>query len=121
MNTVVLMMSLIGLILSASMLFANVMVMGEETKFTRPIKVQSTNPEKDRIITRQIRSNLASDNKLSDFAKNIDIKTFDGRVTLQGNVETPEEKERVERHARHIVSSAKLISRLQIMPIDMTR
>jgi hypothetical protein len=52
--------------------------------------------EADREITRRIRRALSSNDQLSTDAKNIKVITLDGKVTLRGPVNSPEEQKTID-------------------------
>ena len=58
--------------------------------------------EADMALTLQVRQALLSDPALSFIAKSLTIITRDGRVTLRGLVNTPQERTIVERLARQV-------------------
>lgn len=70
----------------------------------------------DAEITDRIREKLADHDELSLKAKSVRISTANGKVTLQGPVETTEEKAKVESCAREVAGSSDVDSRLQVAP-----
>jgi hypothetical protein len=52
--------------------------------------------ESDREISRRIRQALTSNDQLSTDAKNIKVITLDGKVTLRGPVNSPEEQKTID-------------------------
>ncbi len=57
---------------------------------------QNMNNRSDTELTRMVREKIMADNTLSAKAKNITIVTNSGRITLRGQVTTPQEKAKVE-------------------------
>jgi hyperosmotically inducible protein len=60
---------------------------------------QSNDPA-DIKMTADIRKMVVNDGSLSMTAKNVKIITVDGKVTLRGPVQTPQEKAAIESHAK---------------------
>jgi hyperosmotically inducible protein len=60
---------------------------------------QSNDPA-DIKMTADIRKMVVNDGSLSMTAKNVKIITIDGKVTLRGPVQTPQEKATIESHAK---------------------
>ena len=58
--------------------------------------------EADMAVTLRVRESLLQDPTLSFIAKSVTVVTRDGRVTLRGLVNTPQERTAVERIARKV-------------------
>lgn len=74
----------------------NPRVVSQEDQIT--VGDQSNKPI-DILTTKRIRTELMKDEALSMKAKNIKIITINNGVTLKGNVESADERERVLKHA----------------------
>ncbi len=72
-----------------------------------------SNPN-DEAVTRQIRSHLAQDERLSVYAKSIEIKSVDGEVRLSGKVPTKAEKALIGRHAAMVVNPSKIQNLIKV-------
>jgi len=68
----------------------------------------------DQQLADKIRNSLIQDQKLSDTAKNVEISTANGKVTLRGTVKTQAEKKAVEAKAREIAGAAEVENRLEV-------
>lgn len=68
----------------------------------------------DAEITRKIRSAVADDDALTAAAKNVNITTEKGRVTLRGNVGTAREKTTVETYAQQVAGADNVRSQLAV-------
>ena len=76
---------------------------------------QQANPmDADQALTDKIRAALQADQELSPAAKNIDIVTIAGRVTLRGTVKSRVEKKAVEGKVLDNAGTAEVDSRLQV-------
>jgi hyperosmotically inducible periplasmic protein len=67
----------------------------------------------DLTITRRIRRALVSNRQLSSEAKNIEIITANGRVTLRGPVETQQEKQTIDDIAK-LIGAAGVQDQLEV-------
>ncbi len=68
----------------------------------------------DQMLADKIRASLKQDDRLSDSARNVEISTANGKVTLRGTVKTKAEKKSVEAKAREIAGAAEVESRLTV-------
>lgn len=68
----------------------------------------------DRTITQQIRRTIISQDNLSTNGKNIKIITIDGVVTLRGVVDSPDEKNTIENHAKEATGVHKVDNQLEV-------
>jgi len=73
-----------------------------------------SNTQGDLHLTQQIRKAIMADKSLSTNAKNIKIITANGRVTLRGPVNTPQEKATIEAKAQHIAGVTNVESQLEV-------
>jgi osmotically-inducible protein OsmY len=71
-------------------------------------------PDGDQVVTDEIRASLQVDQNLSPSAKNIDIVTMSGKVTLRGTVKSRAEKKAVEAKARDIAGPEEVESQLRV-------
>ena len=76
--------------------------------------MQSIPADADQVLTDKIRASLQEDQNLSPAAKNIDIVTASGKVTLRGTVKTKAEKKTVEAKVRDVAGMADVDSHLQV-------
>ena len=74
---------------------------------------QGESPQ-DRELTRKIRSALVSDDQLSQSAKNVKIITNNGKVTLRGPVNSPQEKQSVEMIAEKFAGKQKITNQIEV-------
>jgi hypothetical protein len=74
-----------------------------------------SNTKTDLHLTQQIRKAIIADKSLSTNAKNIKIITANGRVTLRGPVNTPQEKATIEATAQHIAGAHNVESQMEIV------
>ena len=72
------------------------------------------NSKQDVDTTRQIRKQLMDETTLSTNAKNIKVITKDGRVTLRGQVNTSDEKDKVEKIAKQVAGMEKVKSEVEV-------
>lgn len=77
---------------------------------------QAKGSDHDVNITRQICRNLVDDDSLSTSAKNINITTLGGKVTLRGTVNSQQELTVVRKHARNVVSDTQINNLVEIKP-----
>jgi hyperosmotically inducible periplasmic protein len=70
--------------------------------------------ESDVQITRRVRQQLTTDDKLTFTAKNVKIITINGRVTLRGPVKHQFEKEIIQRKAELIAGNGKVENLLEV-------
>ena len=66
----------------------------------------------DTTLTTSVKTKLASD-KLANLTR-IDVDTYNGVVSLNGVVSTPEEKQRAEEIARSVNGVKKVVNNLQV-------
>lgn len=74
---------------------------------------QSMKPE-DLAMTRKIREEIAKDRSLSQDAKNVEIETVNGSVTIKGLVRTSAEKWKLLAQAGAVAGSAKVTDQIQV-------
>jgi len=68
----------------------------------------------DRELTSQIRSALVDNNQLSSAAKNVKVIANNGKVTLRGPVNSPQEKQSVEAIAEKFAGKEKVTNQLEV-------
>lgn len=71
--------------------------------------------ETDRQLTSRIRKSIVDDDALSTKAKNVEIISKNGAVTLRGPVSTAEEKSRVESHAQNSAGAKRVNSQIEVV------
>lgn len=81
-----------------------------------PTADQQKDNRSDRDITQQIRQSLMKDKSLSTYAHNVKIVTQDGQVTLEGPVQSADEKKAIEAKAIEVAGHGKVTSELNIKP-----
>jgi osmotically-inducible protein OsmY len=69
----------------------------------------------DAEITQRIRKAVVDDDNLTATAKNVQIATEDGRVTLRGNVRDAREKVTVESHARDVAGAGNVKNQIDVV------
>ena len=74
---------------------------------------QSNNPA-DLKMTQAIRRALMKDGELSMTAKNIKVITANGKVTLRGPVQTPQEKTKINQIAQSAAGGAQIVDQLEV-------
>lgn len=74
---------------------------------------QSNRPE-DLKITQNIRKAVIADDSLSMVAKNVQIITAEGTVTLRGSVNNAEEKQKIVAHARTSAGGAEVVNQIEV-------
>ena len=74
---------------------------------------QSNSPA-DLKTTQAIRRALMKDGELSMTAKNIKVITADGKVTLRGPVQNPQEKTKINQIARSAAGGAPIVDQLEV-------
>jgi len=74
---------------------------------------QSTKPA-DVQLTQAIRQAVMKDKSLSMTAKNVKIITADGKVTLRGPVNTVEEKNKINDHAKAAAGAVPVDNQLEV-------
>ena len=79
---------------------------------------QSSDPA-DVETTRKIRKELTGDDSLSTLAKNIKIITQQGKVTLRGPVNSPDEKAKIAKKAEQVVGAGKVDNELEVKSSTM--
>jgi hyperosmotically inducible protein len=78
---------------------------------------QSNRPE-DLKTTQTIRKAVMADDALSMAAKNVQIITAEGKVTLRGKVHSAEEKKKIAAHARKAAGTADVVNQIEIKTDD---
>ena len=78
-----------------------------------PIDQKETQADVDR--TAAIRTKIRETENLSTNAHNVKIITEDGKVTLRGPVNSPAEKDAVEKIARDVAGAANVVSELNLV------
>lgn len=79
----------------------------------RPGREQAEN-DQDRDITQKVRQALVNDDSLSTNAKNVKVSTNDGAVTLQGKVDSDQEKETVAKRAKAVSGVRNVVNQLEV-------
>lgn len=74
---------------------------------------QSNRPE-DLKITQTIRKDVVADGSLSMSAKNVQIITADGKVTLRGTVKSAEEHNKIVAHAQKSAGAAAVVNQIKV-------
>ncbi len=69
--------------------------------------------DKDILMTKSIRKQLV-DSKLSTVAKNVQVITRNGHVTLRGHVKTEQEREEVVARAKQIAGTTQVTDKIEI-------
>lgn len=69
----------------------------------------------DRQLKSRIRQSIVDDEALSNRAKNVEIITQNGAVTLRGPVATDDEKARIERHAQDQAGAKRVTNQLEVV------
>ncbi len=69
--------------------------------------------------TRRIRKELTDDDSLSTLAKNIKIITQQGKVTLRGPVNSPDEKAKIAKKAEQVAGAGKVDDELEVKSSTM--
>lgn len=86
----------VGVVIAKQDFTANPRVVSQEYQLTAG---DQSNKPSDILTTKRIRTELMKDEALSIKAKNIKIITINNGVTLKGDVESAEERERILKHA----------------------
>ena len=81
-------------------------------------EAQSSDPA-DVETTRKIRREITQDDSLSILAKNVKIITQQGKVTLRGPVQNPDEKEKIAKKAEQVASAGKVENELEVKSSTM--
>lgn len=79
-----------------------------------PTAVEQGTSDVDRMITQQIRRAVIADSALSATAKNIQIITQGGKVTLRGAVKRDEERQTIDASARKVAGSGNVDNQLEV-------
>jgi hypothetical protein len=82
----------------------------------RVTSTQSQQTSPDQQITERIRRSLLEDQTLSTDARDVRIVTRNGRVTLDGPVNSEHEKKVVEEKAEEVVGKKNVVNRLRVVP-----
>ena len=85
----------------------------EQNKNTDTAEKQSNNKD-DLALTQKIRQAVVKDGSLSMNAKNVKIIARDGRITLQGPVDSQQEKDTIATKAREIAGKDKVEDQLEV-------
>jgi len=73
-----------------------------------------TNQHADIDLTKRIRQSLTADKGLSTYAHNVKIVSINGHVTLNGVVQTTDEKASVEAKAEAVAGAANVTNQLKV-------
>lgn len=76
--------------------------------------MDQNNNSTDLQITQKIRQSVMADGSLSFTAKNVKIITQNGKVTLRGPVNSPEERNAIDAAARKVAGSAQVDNQLEV-------
>lgn len=71
--------------------------------------------DNDRALTSRIRKSIVDDDELSTKAKNVEIISNNGAVTLRGPVTTSAEKSRVESHAEKQAGAKRVTNQIEVV------
>lgn len=71
--------------------------------------------DNDQQLSRRIREAIVADDALSTKAKNVEILSKDGAVTLRGPVSTAEEKSRVATHAKNQAGAKRVNNEIEVI------
>jgi len=93
----------------------------KDASSTLDAKTEQVSNPNDEAVTRQIRSHLAQDERLSVYAKSIEIKSVDGQVSLSGKVPTKAERDLIGRHAAMVVNPSKIKNFIKVAPSGAAR
>ena len=85
----------------------------EQNKNTDTAEKQS-NSKDDLALTQKIRQAVVKDGSLSMNAKNVKIIARDGKITLQGPVDSQQEKDAIVTKAREIAGKDKVEDQLEV-------
>jgi osmotically-inducible protein OsmY len=85
----------------------------EKNKNTDTAEKQS-NSKDDLALTQKIRQAVIKDGSLSMNAKNVKIIARDGKITLQGPVDSQQEKDTIATKAREIAGNDKVEDQLEV-------
>src|ERR1700741_3748244 len=85
----------------------------EQNKNTDTAEKQS-NSKDDLALTQKIRQAVVKDGSLSMNAKNVKIIARDGKITLQGPVDSQQEKDTIATKARQIAGKDKVEDQLEV-------
>jgi hyperosmotically inducible periplasmic protein len=85
----------------------------EENENTDTAEKQS-NSKDDLALTQKIRQAVVKDGSLSMNAKNVKIIARDGKITLQGPVDSQQEKDAIATKAREIAGKDKVQDQLEV-------
>jgi len=85
----------------------------EKNKNTDTAEKQS-NSKDDLALTQKIRQAVVKDGSLSMNAKNVKIIARDGKITLQGPVDSQQEKDTIATKAREIAGKDKVEDQLEV-------
>lgn len=83
---------------------------------TKPSTEQPANPNSDNAISQQIKQRLENDDSLSDNASSVNVSTTGGVVTLRGNVDSEQEKQKVIMMVKQVNGVKSVNSRLEVKP-----
>ncbi len=85
-----------------------------QNKNQSPTADNQSSVTSDRLTTAKIRRSIIADKSLSTYAHNIKIVTAHGAVTLQGPVNTADEKDKVAAYATSVVGADKVANNLTV-------
>lgn len=71
--------------------------------------------DNDRQLASRIRQSIVDDDELSTKAKNVEIISNNGAVTLRGPVTTTAEKTRVESHAQNLAGAKRVTNQIEVV------
>lgn len=72
---------------------------------TQQIQAQESNPMQDIKVTAEVRMELITDQTLSATAQNVRIVTDEGKVTLQGEVSSTDERDQISTLVNQVAGS----------------
>jgi hypothetical protein len=76
--------------------------------------IDQTSHREDVDISRRIHNQIISEKHLSVLARNVDVITCQGQVTLRGSVETLDEKQVVEEIVRRVIQTEKITNQMAV-------
>jgi osmotically-inducible protein OsmY len=86
------------------------------TEQTAPTASDQPENAADREVIAAIRQKVVGDDSLSTAAQNVTIVSDGGNVTLRGQVETPDEKSRIEAAARETQGVGQVDNQIEVAP-----
>lgn len=91
----------------------------DDTKMNKKETVtaeQQSNKQSDVDIAAKIRRQVVSNNKFSQYAKNVKVVVKGGKVTLTGPVRDAQEKAQIQEIAEKVAGSGKVTNDIEIAP-----